>query len=225
MESLLRRKTVLFVVVVIAVSSLVGGFLMGGPSEVPPAYAAACQVANGACTWPDTSKTSTLEVDHFKSATPVEPDSTTWAITAYWNTALATCYERSETAYVTVSWDGSGWSTSSTTLTAAINAIGVCETPDMCEKVDLHAYGYKLIVDITDPSGPGNAYNLRRVVYTTTDLNDGNELDTSACSLGSSVTPTADSFSQTDWGPFTPGGGSCPYGCSVGGPSVTITYN
>ena len=106
-----------------------------------------------------------------------------------------------------------------------INAIGVCETADMCEKVDLHAYGYKLIVDTTDPPAGAGTYKLRRVVYTTTDLNDGNELDTSACSLGSSVSPNADSFSQTDWGPFTNGAGSCPYGCSVGGPSVTITYN
>ncbi len=87
-----------------------------------------------------------------------------------------------------------------------------------CENVDGHSAGYRLVVDLRDPVGC--CLNLRQVAYTTTAVDDGHELDLAACRLGSRVSPTSQSFSQTDTGGF-----ECELGCdSISGPALTIAY-
>jgi hypothetical protein len=217
---------VLFVAVLIAVSGLVGGFLMGAPSEVPPVYAAACQAANGVCSGgSDTTKTATLNVSHQTlGAVPVEPDDgETWTIKAYWNDNVAPppCTERTETASVDVSWNGSSWVVSNKSTTDNIVDMRVCTTDVGCASGGgTHDWKYQLAVDITDPvlyhSIP---FNLRRVEFTSSSMDDGYELDLGNCTLGDSVSPTSASFSQADTGPF-----ECSFMCQDGAPSVTITY-
>jgi hypothetical protein len=213
--------------VLVLTVGLVAGFLADfSASEVPAVFAWACQPANGACVPSSATKTSALTVEHKKTNTdPVEPDDgETWNIVAYWNTNTGPCAQYTETASVEVSWDGSDWVLSNKNLTTNIVSISVCDASMECSHdVDGdHAWGYKLIVAINDPLAAG--FNLRQVVYTTTSVDDGYELDTDTCELGSSVSPTTQSFSQTDTGVFTLVGGRCPYGCSVTGASVTIIY-
>jgi len=156
---------------------------------------------------------------------PVEPDSgESWGITAYWNTAGGgvNCLEIIENATVDVDWNGSSWVLSNKTLTANIVGIYLCSQDSLnCSTVNgTHSAGYKLVVDLTDPVGTGPPYNLRKVDYATTSVDDGYELDMEQCTLGGSVSPTSQSFSQTDTGGF-----ECELTCStISGPSLTIAY-
>jgi hypothetical protein len=195
-------------------------------SEVPPALAAVCKAPNGACIPASTTKTSALTVEHKTTNTePVEPDDgETWNITAYWNTNSVPCSEMTETASVEVSWDGDNWALSNKSLTTHIVGIDVCDASMECSQDEetVHAWGYKLIVDIRDPAA--TSFNLRQVVYTTTSVDDGYELDPDVCELGSSATANSQTVSKTDTGPFTLIAGRCGYGCSVSGATVTIEY-
>jgi hypothetical protein len=205
----------------IALAGLVAGFLAGAPNAANTVYAAACKGMNiPLCL--QGYRTAAVDVQHVVpggvSDTPVEPDDgETWNITAYWNTAVPPCLEQSETASATVSWNGAGWSLSNKSTTAHILDIDVCDTNDWCDTEDTHGYGYRLIAKVVDPLPL--AYNLRQVVFATTSVDDGYELDTSNCTLGSSVSPTSQSFSATDLGAW-----ECGYSCSSSGTSLQITY-
>lgn len=213
-----------------ALMALVAGFLAGAFADVPLVHAAACKWSNGLCNGGlDPTKTSSLTVNHNTAdvnAYPVEPDDgESWSIVAYWNTAIPypyTCFEHSETATVDVSWNGTAWVLSNESTTTNIIDITVCNPDDYCSSSGTaHEYAYELIVDINDPVTLGlTSYNLRQVVYTTTDMDDGYEIDMPGCTLGDSVSPAADSYSQTDSGAF-----ECSYDCNASGPSVTIQYN
>jgi len=210
-------------------TALTLGYLSGVPSQVPLVLAAQCQAAHPACggTPPDLTRTSALHVLHYRSTganqIPGEPnDGETWDIVAYWNSAgPGQCSETTETASTEVSWTGAGWSLSNTTTTTNILAITVCDIgSETCKAEDTHSYGYKLIVDINQQKVVGfTPHNLRQVVYTTTSMDDGFELDTSNCTLGTGRTPIAESFTGTDTPPF-----ACPFNCSQAGATVTITY-
>jgi hypothetical protein len=191
---------------------------------VPLVHAAACKNPNQTCTHPDLTKTSVLDVAHAKSygeyVVPVEPDTgESWSITAYWNTEDVPCAERSETATVDVDWTGSSWALSNKSLATNIVDIGLCPLASLsCTSVGSHSGGYRLVVDVRDPAVA--IYNLRQVVYTTTSVDDGYLLNLASCTLGSDVSPTSQSFSQTDSGSF-----ECELTCStITGPSLTIAY-
>jgi len=230
LTSIARRRVRLLAVSTVVLSILAVGVLLGSVAEFPAALAQVtpCQVSNGLCSGgTDLTKTASLTVYHNTNdanVDPVEPDDgETWNIKAYWNTAPPSpCFEVSETASVEVSWNGTTWELSNTSTTTNIVGISVCHPGDLCSSGGTsHDFDYELIVDLTDPvASPLRVYNLRQVVFTTTSMDDGYVIDDQACTLGSSVTPSADSFTQTDLGPF-----ECAFDCTASGPSVTITYD
>jgi hypothetical protein len=223
-----KQAVVIAALVVLAIGA-VAGHLSVTPRVVPPVYAAVCQSAHQTCTPPDVTKTSVLDVVHAKSygeyVVPVQPvTGESWAITAYWNTAGGglDCLEIYQVAYVDVDWNGSTWVLSNQTLTANIVGIYLCPLDSLyCSTVNgTHSSGYRLVVDITDPVVATYSYNLRKVVYATTSVDSGYELDQELCTLGNSVSPTSQAFSQTDNGGF-----ECELTCStISGPSLTISY-
>ena len=224
----MSRKIVASTLVLTLTLGLLVGFLADMPaSRVPSVLAAACQAAHGLCNYGlDHTKTATLSVEHRTTGAntdPVEPDTgETWSITAYWNTAgVGNCLERSETASVDVDWNGSGWVVSNKSTTSNILDMKVCTAGLGClSGGTLHDFEYQLAIDITDPVSLGlYSYNLRRVDFTASNIDDGNVLDLGVCTLGTSVTRTAASFSQSDSGPF-----ECSFDCQSGAPSVTIAY-
>ncbi len=209
-----------------------------GIAAIPVAHAIDCQTANTACG--DGTTTSLLNVLHQKPAsgsTPaqwVQPDDgESWEITAHW-VAAPPCLpgqEVFEVAEATVSWNGSGWVLSGVDLTANIVDIDVCTTSDTCSGTSgTHAFGYKLIVEVNDPEIPAG-FNLVNVQYETTSVDDGDLIvfdngPTITCnSLGAAVSPTSQTFTVFDNGPWN--SSRCTYSCSTGGtsPSVTLTYN
>jgi hypothetical protein len=221
-----HRKTVAAGALVAAATTvavvLAVGILAGIPEEVPAVFAAACKYANAYCI--AGYRTAAVDVRHGveggASITPVEPDDgETWSITAFWNTAPPLpCFENQEAASATVSWTGSTWQLSNVTLTANITDIDVCDF-QTCDAVDVHSHGYRLVAKVVDPHLPGGIHNLRQVVFATTSVDDGYELDTSTCTLGTSVSPTSQTFSATDSGGF-----ECGYSCDNSGTNLLITY-
>jgi hypothetical protein len=237
-------RPALLVVAAMMVAALTFGVLAGLPAgDVPPAYAAVCKDAEARCDFPDdVTFTSALEVGHHTApsylgtSTVVQPDDgERWSIKAIWNTddPPTPCLEHSETAYATVSWNGSTWVLSDVSLTANIVDIDICEG-DTCDAGGgaEHAWSYKLIVDVNDwvqPDPPNGPFHfLRRVDYTTTAVDDGDlVLDPTRtqgdCYLGSSVSPTTQSVSAYD-APLEWYWGRCGYNCTIAGASVTIYY-
>lgn len=215
-----NRRSLVALSVMVAVVALVAGFLVGMPSEVPAVHAAACQPGNGACI--PLYRTAAVDVDHAVidglSRTPVQlDDSESWNITAYWNTTILPCQETSETATVDVTWDdATGWTLSNKSTTTNITAINICTIGNDCSEEYTHTFGYRLYVQVNDPL-PG-AYNLRQVVFTTTSIDDGFEVDAS-CEAADAVSPTSQTFSGTDSGTF-----ECLYSCDNSGTSVQILY-
>jgi hypothetical protein len=208
-----------------AVLLLGAGILAGAASDVPLVHATACAAYNGWCG--SFFRTATVDVTHVVPAgggqaydMPVEPDTgESFNITAYWNTDTTPCVEHSETASVDVSWSGTGWVLSNKTTTTNILDIQLCDE-DTCAEEDTHSYGYRLYVKVADPLFlPIRRHNLRQVVFTTTSVDDGYELDTTSCALGAAVSPTSQTFSATDSGTF-----ECGYSCSNSGTTLSITY-
>ena len=62
-------------------------------------------------------------------------------------------------------------------------------------------------------------YNLRQVVFTTTSVDDGYELDTVSCTSSSGVSPKSQTNSATDNSIF-----ECTYSCSYDGTTLQILY-
>jgi hypothetical protein len=218
--------------VVIAASVTLIAFMLGlivGAGTAPVAEAAACQGAHTPpCGGQDGTRTAVAEVTHAdttgQSVVYVEPDSgESWSITAYWNTNVYPCDEYTETASVDVDWQtlAAAWGLSNKSTTINIVDIQVCSTGDCSTPSSGHGWGYRLFVDIDEVLIISSKYyTLRQVVFTTTAVDDGNQVDDRNCSLDDAVSPTSQSFSVTDSGSF-----ECAYSCgSVSGPSLTITY-
>lgn len=176
---------------------------------VPGAAAAVCQGAHNPCPLGDTTRTAVAEVTHAdttgQSIVYVEPNTgESWTVKAYWNTAAPTpCYEYTETASVDVDWQtlAAAWGTSNLTTTANIHSILVCRLGDCATPDEAHGWAYKLYADIEQTVMIGGVpYYLRQVVFTTTSVDNGRQVDTGLCSLGSSVSPTSQTFSVTDNG-------------------------
>jgi len=215
-----RRKTALFGFALIAFAALLAGFLTSTPQVAEVAHAAACKASNGICIY---NRTAAVDVDHVAwdgeaYAIPVEAeDGESWTITAYWNTNALPCQEYTESATADVSWSGSGWILSNISTTSNIVDIDICDEQTCGSAIDAHGYGYRLTAEVDDPL-PG-AYNLRQVVFTASSVDDGSELNLGTCTLGNSVSPTAETFAATDSGLF-----ECGYSCSNSGTSLAITY-
>lgn len=86
--------------------------------------------------------------------------------------------------------------------------------------------GYELIVDLVANAaftcfGQPQLGKLIDVAYETSSVDDGYPIvNTTTCALGSVVSPTSQTFSQTDSGTF-----ECAFTCAgADGPGVTITY-
>jgi hypothetical protein len=191
----------------------------------------------------DDTVTSTAHITHYgwdgdAWAIPVEPDTgETWSVTAYWRTtntialpAYCRCTsEMSSTVTVDVDWS-SGWQASCTgcSSTGLIRDVDVC-TDDGCGDGYDHSWAYSLIADIQKQNGyyscwvQGQEYlasrTLERVTYTTTSVDDGDEIDTQSCSEDSSVSPTSQSWSTTDSTTF-----ECDFDCDAAGPSLSLRY-
>lgn len=205
-------------------AGLVAGYLSGGRSADPRSvFASTCKAANPSCPPSVQYRTAAVDVGHVTESVtePVEPDDgETWAITAYWNDAPPEpCDETSETAYVTVSWNGSQWETSNFVPTASITSVGVCGTGYQCDSLTtLHSWGYRLYARVWDPDLTDDR-NLRRVVFTTTLVDDGYVVDVERCTLGSAVSPTSQTFTAYD-----DGGWPCGFSCTESDAAVDITY-
>lgn len=219
-----RKRSVTFLAGTLA---FIVGIAMGWPAPALPVMAfGACQSTHASCGVGDDTKTSVLEVNHATVANPADPvlpdDSESWEIHAWWAAAgSGICADVSETATATVTWTGSGWSLSNVNLTQDIVDIQLCDAGS-CAGTPYGASPsrrYRLKVDINDPDTGG--LNLREVIYTTTSVDDGVVVTNSNCATGSTVTPTSQTFTQTDSGAF-----ECSYDCTnIAGPLVTITYN
>ena len=180
-----------------------------------------------------------LSVYHAKSegenVREVEPNSTdTWNVFATWST---TDYDlncpSTDIAWAgvsaTVTWtDGTGWSVSCTGCNAGtgpIYGVSVCSV-GACGATPTNGWAYKLIVDIKHTinancpaGGPLTVGYLTSVAYTTTAVSNGNLVYTDTCTEGTAVSPTSQTWSQTDPISFT-----CSFDCNASGPSTTIMY-
>jgi hypothetical protein len=214
----------IFAMTAVFVVGLCIGYLSGAPSgDVQPAYAALCKSPNPSCPPAAPYRTAAVDVHHLYEAysLPVEPEvGETWAITATWNSAAPQpCFQYQEVAYVTVSWNGSIWVTSSFQGTASITAVGVCGNGDECgSQTTPHSWGYRLYVKVWDQDVT-NGYNLRRVEFTTNHVDDGHVVSVGNCTLGLAVSPTSQVFTAYD-----DGGWPCGFDCTASDAAVDITY-
>jgi hypothetical protein len=197
---------------------LLAGFLAGLPQAGPPPVYASCQAPQGSCGL-DLTRTGAVIVSHQTTGgTFVEPNTgESWTITATWVPQFAPCTPQTENAYATVDWNGSGWTLSNITTTNHIIGIGVCDVSGSCgSAAGPRAYMLKADINHVAPGG-----NLQSVTFTTTSVDDGYTINMSNCTTTStSVTPTSQTFSATDFGTF-----ECDYACAnVVGPTLTITY-
>lgn len=202
---------------------LAAGMLMGAPTgDVPPAYAALCQSSHG-CIRPYLH--AVMNVQHVDTSTParsVQPNTgESLSIAAYWNTPPpGPCDEVSETATADVDWNGSAFVLSNVNLPAHIAALYLCSGADSCSEEYTHSHNYKIIAEVTDPvSSGGKTYHLRQVVFATTAVDNGYLLDYSTCTTGTSVSPTSQTFSQTDAGTFECAGWP---DCTASGPTLQL---
>lgn len=231
-----RRRIVTTTIVVASVGGMLLGYLAGIPGAPLPVYAACGAAYN--CTL-DNTATSSLTVNHTMTngagGAPVEPDDgETWSVVATWssdttNPVGCSCLDLgTATATVDVQWSEStdSWSATCTAGCSAtmgpIRGVSVCDGSE-CGGGD-NGWSYELIVDIDHtrllPCGGGVRWGyLSKVAYTTTVVDDGNEIDVSDCSEGASVSPGGTPYSATDTGAF-----ECVFSCAANGPSVTINY-
>jgi hypothetical protein len=84
-----------------------------------------------------------------------------------------------------------------------------------------HGWAYTLMADVDDIVNFGVNYNLRQVVFTTTSVDNGAVVNTGNCTLGSSKSPTSQTFTATDVAADM----ECSFTCNaVTGTSLTIQY-
>ena len=182
-----------------------------------PVQAASCAPILTVCPFESPStRTSLLTVQHVENGVgPVLPgSSTTWDITANWSRPFPGCGDYSEMGSATVSWDSglSLWVLTSSTTTANINTISLCQSGN-CNS---SAAGYTLYIDVNDVASTN--YNLRTVDY----ASNGGLPNGTLCG-GGSRSPINNSASATDTGGGW--GGRCVYNCSYSnGPVITIYY-
>jgi len=228
MSKRMTRPSVLLAAIFVA-AFLAAGIVPMSPWPVAVVYADGCHPVNTTCTGNDPTKTSVLTVLHQDvNSSLVQPTSgEDWDIRAEWRTA-AGCSNAFETAACRVTWNGTAWVLSNVNLTTHIVAISICNAGSCTSTGGTHGFAYKLYVDINDPAGAPTK-NLHEVRYQTTSIDDGRTTTLTGLStcttLGSTVSPISQTVTQYDT-PSDWGDQRCPYQCSTGGstPSITITY-
>jgi len=215
----------------LALGALIG-LTVARPSAIPIAHAISCP-ANSTCSGGDGTKTSNIFVEHTYTSggttyAVMPDDGETWSVTAKWRDGRVgyNCALYEETASVTVSWNGSSWALSNQTTTTHITGFSLCAHGTDCSGSYLQpVFGYRLLVNVNDPVGNTN---LDTIYYETSSVDDGTQMlgGLTPCSnLGSSVSPTSQTFATTDAPINDWGDGRCPFNCSASnGPTVTLTY-
>lgn len=209
------------------------GLTVARPSAIPVAHAISCPT-NSTCSGENpNTMTSNIFVEHTytnggTTYAVMPDDGETWSITAKWRDARSgyNCALIEETGSVTVSWNGSSWVLSNSTTTGGILGFSLCAHGSGCSGSYLQpVFGYRLLVNIADPYGNGV---LDTVYYETSSVDDGTQMlgGLTPCSnLGSSVSPTSQTFATTDAPINDWGDGRCPFNCNASnGPTVTLTY-
>jgi hypothetical protein len=159
----------------------------------------------------------------------VEPDDgETFTLLGTWasdNVGLVcVCSTTTASVSAAVSWTGSAWSVICTGCDATngpFYALAIC-TIDSCTSGATHSWTYRLTADIDDAvtiCATDVAY-LYSVSYTTTAVDDGDDVFLGNCTEVAAVSPTSQTWQATDFGTF-----ECSFNCSVTGASMTITYN
>lgn len=158
-------------------------------------------------------------------------DRETVSITAHWSLAnvggACSCgYATSKTVTIIPILSGTSWSGTCSgcdPTNGPIRSVTICDiNADACEGYD---GDYRLNVVVDQAYGTGGAgcsmYSrfINRVVYTITEIDDGDDYNATLCVLGTAVGPTTNSFTATDSGTF-----ECSANCEQG-PSLTITFN
>jgi hypothetical protein len=234
----LWRQAVVLALAVVLYAGVFVGRHVATPHDVPVAYAA-CVIPPSLCGGSDTTKTSSVSVSHVydtgSSLIPVEPQhGETYEVVGRWDADIndpnpqCSClnYQTAQ-ATVVVERSGSGWSASCTqgcSGNGPIFGVDIC-TIDSCTRSGATiSWSYELIVNLAQTRPPiggcTSPFPLTKVTYTTTSVDDGYEVDTSNCTLGTSRTPTSQTFSVDDEGGF-----ECPFTCAdATGPSLAIVY-
>ena len=208
---------------------------------------AACGVPLTACALQNQWHVSTAQVYHYDQVDthiiPVEPDDIdSWEITSVHSTASGVspvgcrCVDYSASVTADVQWTGNGWSVS---CTGCDGNYGPIYDVSLCEEAgcggssvppEYHGWAYKLLVKVADTRAnmcSGNAAYLTSVSYETTAVDDGDRLDVSPgnCQEVAAVTPTSQSWGDTDAGPFN--SYRCPFSCTDNndGPQISIIYD
>jgi len=184
----------------------------------------------------DLTVTSALDVHHRVhpgglSDDPVQlDDDELVTITVYWSTLSAgqcSCTgEISDSVTIQPTLSGSSWSGTCSgcdAMNGPIYDVVICDiNADDCLSLD---NDYRLNVDIDEINGAASTpcgllnRHINRVVYTITNISNGDDYEGTHCVVGSAVSPTASSFSATDFGTF-----ECAFNCEAG-PSLTVTFN
>jgi len=184
----------------------------------------------------DLTVTSALDVHHrvYPGAITDDPvqldDDELVTITVYWSTlsTIGQCScsgEISQSVTIQPTLSGSSWSGTCSGCNAGgpIYDVVICDiNSDNCLSLD---NDYRLNVDIDEVNGIANtlcgpwARHINRVVYTITNIANGDDYDGAHCVVGSAVSPTSSSFSATDFGAF-----ECTFDCEAG-PSLIVTFN
>jgi len=185
----------------------------------------------------DLTVTSALDVHHRVSPGGISDDPVQLnddelvTITVYWSLLnmggqCACTNEISQSVTIQPTLSGSTWSGTCTGCNAGgpIYDVVICDiNADNCQSLD---NDYRLNVDIDEINGViaaglciGNPRHINRVVYTITNISNGDDYDAAHCVVGSAVSPTTSSFSATDFGAF-----ECAFNCEAG-PSLTVTFN
>jgi len=185
----------------------------------------------------DPTVTSALDVHHRVhpggvSDDPVQlDDNELVTITVYWSLlnmgGQCSCTnEISQSVTIQPTLSGSTWSGTCTgcdPVNGPIYDVVICDiNSDSCLSLD---NDYRLNVDIDEINGTapipcfGNARHINRVVYTVTNISNGDDYNATHCVVGSAVSPVTSTFAATDFGAF-----ECNFNCEAG-PSLTITFN
>lgn len=216
---------------------LLAGVFAGSPASVE---AQACNLNTHNCNPSDDTVTASAIVSHAYPdepplVIPVEPDTgETWEITATYQLqtggSACDCDDRTDTVTVDVDWNETtdSWDVSCTGCNAGdpIQAVSVCHSAGCGSHTTIdNAWEYEIIVDVhNNYTFSCGIYNhdgaLQSVDFETTSVDDGDTIRTGNCTEQLAVSPTSQTFSSTDSGPF-----ECLFTCAAAtGTSIVILY-
>jgi hypothetical protein len=230
-----RRRRFRAAAALMAAFAAAAGYLTGAVQPVPPAYAACGAAFN--CT-NDPTVTAVLDVVHAVQVDEdellaVEPDDgEVFQITPTWQTTQfvsspCTCNSSVGSAVTaTVTWsDSTGWAVSCSGCNAVsgpVYSLSICGLYGCGSGPSItNSWGYRLIANVAavGPFCNLNPRYLTAVNFTTTEVDDGNVIDEFHCEEQEAVSPTSQTWSVTDTGPF-----ECAFNCDQSGAELLILY-